>query len=245
MVKVKEDLTGKIFGKLTVLCQADDYVNPSGRHFAKWRCQCNCEQKNIIETTTMCLLRGNTTSCGCYQKERTAETHRKHNDYEIQEDYVIMYTHKGEPFYVDLDDFWRVRDICWCIGNGGYIYGQKSGKFYELHRFVMNCPDDAYVDHIHGSNTLYDNRKSNLRIVTPSQNSINQKKSSRNKSGVVGVYQQRGSKKWIAQISKENKKFYLGIFDTFDDAVKARKEAELEYFGEFLPDYDRGERNGG
>lgn len=241
MVKVKEDLTGRTFGRLTVLAQVDDYVAPNGRHFARWCCQCNCKEKNIIETTAVCLTQGRTKSCGCFRKERIKETHKKSNDYEIQEDYVIMYTQKGEPFYVDLDDFWKVRDICWYVGTGGYIYGQQNGKYYKLHRFIMNCPDDVYIDHINGSDTLYDNRKSNLRIATPSQNSINHKKTSRNKSGIVGVYQQHGSQKWIAQISKENKKYYLGTFDTFEDAVKVRKEAELKYFGEFAPDYSRRE----
>ena len=50
MVKVREDLTGKIFGRLTVLEQAEDYIRPDGRHEAQWLCECNCPKhtKKII-----------------------------------------------------------------------------------------------------------------------------------------------------------------------------------------------------
>ena len=48
MVKVKEDLTGRVFGRLTVLCQDEDYVSPSGRHYPRWLCECSCQEHNII-----------------------------------------------------------------------------------------------------------------------------------------------------------------------------------------------------
>ena len=45
MVKVREDLTGKKFGNWTVICRAEDYVNPNtGKRCAQWLCECDCEK---------------------------------------------------------------------------------------------------------------------------------------------------------------------------------------------------------
>ncbi len=42
MVKVKESLVGKQFGRLTVIEQVEDYVSPKGKHRAKYSCKCTC-----------------------------------------------------------------------------------------------------------------------------------------------------------------------------------------------------------
>ena len=70
MVKVKEDLTGKIFHRLTVKRQAEDYISPTGRHLARWVCECSCDNKTEIIVLGSKLKNGNTQSCGCLQKER-------------------------------------------------------------------------------------------------------------------------------------------------------------------------------
>ena len=81
MVKVKEDLTGRRFGRLTVVCQTDDYVSKNGIHYAKYLCQCNCSQTNNISVMGADLISGKTQSCGCLHKERTSKsiylTHKK------------------------------------------------------------------------------------------------------------------------------------------------------------------------
>lgn len=57
-----------------------------------------------------------------------------------------------------------------------------------MHRLIMDCDNNSlYVDHIHGEQSKYDNRKSNLRIVTPYQNSLNRAKLKNNTSGTTGV----------------------------------------------------------
>ena len=47
MVKTKSDLTGKIFGKWKVISQTDDYIDNSGKHYAKWLCECQCNKHTI------------------------------------------------------------------------------------------------------------------------------------------------------------------------------------------------------
>lgn len=68
MVKVKNDLTGQVFGRLTVMYQVEDYVTPKGRHHAKWHCVCLCKEHNEVDVTTACLISGNTKSCGCIKR---------------------------------------------------------------------------------------------------------------------------------------------------------------------------------
>ena len=56
-----------------------------------------------------------------------------------------------------------------------------------------------------------------------------------NASGCTGV-QARGDK-WIAVITFKKKVHYLGIFETKEEAIRVRKEAEKHYFGTFLEEY--------
>lgn len=236
MVKVRKDLTNKVFGRLKVIKQTEDYVTPKGVHYAKWLCECECG--NNIEVVGYKLKNHHTQSCGCLQKERVIQYNKKYNDYEVQEDYVIMYTSKGEPFYVDLEDFWKVKDICWCNSNG-YLVGNYNGVNIRIHRLIMNCHNNMDVDHI--NHNTFDNRKENLRIVTRSQNNMNMGLRSTNTSGVTGVRLNVVSNKWTAQINYEGKTITLGRYDNFDDAVQARKQAEEKYFGEYS--YDNSQNN--
>lgn len=161
------------------------------------------------------------------------------NKYKFCDDYVIMYTTKNEPFYIDIDDFERVSQYLWNKNVRGYIRAWIDGKETRLHRYIMNCPDDMLVDHVGGTDTIIDNRKCNLRIVTNSQNQMNRKKPISNKSGVKGVHWDKGKNRWEAQINIENKRIRLGYYKNFEDAVKARKEAEEKYFGEY--NYDNSQ----
>lgn len=228
MVQVKENLTNRTFNKLKVIRQIEDYISPKGKHEARWECQCECG--NIVNVIGSKLKTYHTQSCGCLQKERIIQYNKKYNDYEIQDDYVIMYTVKGEPFYIDLEDFNKVKDICWCASNG-YLIGNNNGRNIRLHRLIMNCPDNMEVDHIN-HNTM-DNRKSNLRIVTRSQNNMNHGLRNNNNSGITGVCWNKTTKEWMAYIDINSKRIHLGSFNCIDDAIKIRREAEEKYFGEF------------
>ena len=65
-----KDLTGKKFGRLTVLYR--DLTKPKGHgHKAYWVCQCECG--NTVSVKSHCLLSGETKSCGCFQKEQTSK----------------------------------------------------------------------------------------------------------------------------------------------------------------------------
>lgn len=96
-----------------------------------------------------------------------------------------------------------------------------NGK--DVRRWIMNCPKHLEVDHIN-HNTL-DNRKCNLRKVTTRGNQLNKRN---NTSGCPGVRWHSQGKKWNARITIKGKEKSLGMFNTFEEAVKARYEALKE-----------------
>lgn len=132
---------------------------------------------------------------------------------------------------VDDDDYEVLKDM--------YFY--KSGRYYfcqvgddnrvPIHRFIMNAPDNMRVDHING--ITFDNRKSNLRLATNSQNSQNKGMRKDNTTGYKGVCFDKEAKKYQASIRYNGKKIYLGKYDNPVDAALAYNEAAEKYFGEF------------
>ena len=86
------------------------------------------------------------------------------------------------------------------------------------------------------NNNKRDNRKANLREVTESQNQMNKGLRSNNTSGVTGVYWDKESSRWFAVITANKNVIFLGYFNSFDNAVRARKQAEEKYHGEYSYD---------
>lgn len=239
-----EDLTGKKFGRLTVVKRGDDYVSPRGQRSARWICECECGSGKQVLARGGALKSGSTKSCGCISIENTIKRNKdgkKYNRYDLSGEYGIGYTFKGEEFYFDLEDYNKIKDYCWHKDAYGYIVtkitidGKRKG--IKMHRLIMGMPDICFdIDHIHGDKTRNDNRKSNLRIVTKSQNSMNKKIMSNNTSGVTGVGRNKSKKRWTAYIVVNNKQINLGVFDDINDAIKSRKAAEEKYFGEYSYD---------
>jgi hypothetical protein len=83
------------------------------------------------------------------------------------------------------------------------------------------------IDHINGTKT--DNRIANLRDVTHEENLHNSPRRSTNKSGVTGVFWTERSKKWRAYICLNSRLTHIGYFTDFEEAVAARKAAELRH----------------
>lgn len=105
------------------------------------------------------------------------------------------------------------------------------GVVYPLHRVISKVfgiltDESLQVDHINGDGL--DNRISNLRVVTQKENNRNRRIPSINTSGVIGVNIVSGTGKWQARIGTGSGRKHLGYFDDFDDAVKARRNAEIE-----------------
>jgi hypothetical protein len=87
------------------------------------------------------------------------------------------------------------------------------------------------VDHINGDGA--DNRASNLRLATSSQNNQNRRLSARNKTGVKGVF--RVSRSWRVSVGV-NGKYHIAHFAKFEDAVKHSIELRARLHGDFAND---------
>lgn len=144
---------------------------------------------------------------------------------------------RGKIAIVDDDIYELVKDYRWWFGCGyaqSYMSsytGMKKGVVSPrvfLHHMVIGTPLKSFVvDHI--NHDKLDNRRENLRIVTPLQNSRNLKVSKKNKTGIRGVYWDKQRDKWTAQIKIMYKSTSLGRFNTLEEAIKARKKAEVTY----------------
>jgi hypothetical protein len=236
MVKTKEDLTGKIFGRLTVISRAPNRVVPSGQQKAMWWCKCSCGNPDLKAIDAYSLTHHRTESCGCIQKEIARARLKKSNTYDLTGEYGIGYTSKEEPFFFDLEDYDTIKDYTWFIGTGkieGYVVsGTKNRQHVLMHRVVMNYDGPCDIDHIHGKETRNDNRKCNLRIATRSQNNMNKGVAVSN-TGIIGIHQLKHNNKFRAYIGKDGVNVNLGDFDNLADAVLARKNAEEDLFKEY------------
>lgn len=245
MVKVREDLTNRIFGRLKVLEQAEDYIRPDGRHEAQWLCECSCldHTKKVILGSS--LKTNLTQSCGCLQKEWARQSRKashKVNTYsekltdEYGEYYIGLTTNTNNQFYVDAEDFNKIKDYCWSESidyKKGYswldAWDENTGKKIKMHQLIF----EKYCDH-NDRNTL-NNRKYNLRPSTFSENTQNRGVFKNNKSGVTGVCWRQKEQMWQVYINVDKKKVHLGWCSNKEEAIKIRLSAECKYYGEFAP----------
>lgn len=230
MVKVRKDLTGEVFGRLLVICQAEDYVNPKGVHFARWECLCSCGNPSHIIVSAAHLKNGHTQSCGCLNVEANING----NSYDLSGEYGIGYI-GDEEFWFDKEDYDLIKKYTWYKDKDGYIVSDTHKSHTKLHRLILNPDPSLDVDHIYGNKTRHDNRKSNLRVCTRGQNSRNKIDMSNNTSGCIGVVWHKHANKWMASLTVNNESIYLGLFANKQDAIKARIEAEKKYFKDFAP----------
>ena len=135
------------------------------------------------------------------------------------------------PFQIDADDFEALRRYCWYVSAKGYVATnigkQPPGRRITLHLFLLGpAPPGLVWDHINWDKL--DNRRANLRAVTPAVNSRNVRRISH--SGVVGVKWNQGY--WRARIKTGQRDHFLGRFRNMKDAVAARLIAEERYWGD-------------
>lgn len=117
----------------------------------------------------------------------------------------------------------------------GYIQITINGSKYLAHRLAWlymasEWPEDC-IDHINGIKD--DNRISNLREATKSENLRNRGAQKNNKSGFKGVYRHKSNQKWASQITINGKQKTIGYFDNPEDAYQAYCKATEELHGEF------------
>lgn len=155
------------------------------------------------------------------------------NEIKIENDYalIVLYNKNSEPVaeaLIDIQDIDLVKNFKWCVDKNNYV---KNSKQHYLHRLILN-ESELYIDHING-NTL-DNRRDNLRVCTNADNlkhRVNLPKN--NTSGILGVRFRQDRNKWYTEIQVDGRKINLGSYTNKEDAINARLEAEIKYFGEY------------
>ena len=231
MVKVKEDLTGRMFGRFIVLCQDEDHVcSTNGRRSARWLCQCTCDDKTIKSVLGSELKNGGTKSCGCLAVESLAQRNQKENKKDLSGDYGIIWsTNTNEEIYFDLEDSDKILQHTWFVGGTGYATTRIDNKSVKMHIYL------GYKKYDHHNRNKLDNRKENLWRCTSEENNRNVSIGKNNTSGFIGVHYDNSRGKYVASICVSGKRMHIGYFENKNDAVIARLQAEAKYFGEFAP----------
>lgn len=114
----------------------------------------------------------------------------------------------------------------------GYLRIRIDDVMYKAHRLAWIIMTgrwpDGVIDHINRINS--DNRWTNLRDVPQSKNAQNTMGRKKTISGVKGVYWHTQNHCWRSQICINQKIIHLGVFETIEEALKVRLEAERKYF---------------
>lgn len=131
----------------------------------------------------------------------------------------------------------KVGQVAGTMNSKGYLQIAFKGIRYFAHRLAYYMyhgvdPLENLVDHKYGGQS--NNKIDNLRLANNFQNGRNRVNlPSNNTSGVMGVYWDKFYKKWRAVIMVKRKQTHLGYFINKEDAIKARREGEIKYFGDF------------
>lgn len=145
---------------------------------------------------------------------------------------------QGKVASVDDEDFDWLNQWKWCASKkeGHWRamrrdYSCQPSRTIYMHRLILDPPSHMGIDH-HNGDSL-DNRRSNLRACTHSQNAMNSRKRRNCTSRYKGVYWHCRSRKWIASIKIHDRQQHLGCFDNELNAAAAYNQKACEYFGRF------------
>ena len=203
------DLAGQRFGMLTVLRRAENI----GRDTA-WLCRCDCGSELAVRTGY--LRKGMTHSCGCdFRDNKLAGTTRLDlTGQRFGKLTAVKPLGKSGQTYK-----WLCRCDC---GNECAV---AVANLRNGHSRSCGCESKLPIESLHYVDGT------NVELIRKNTMRAN------NTSGVVGVERFRQDR-WRASICFKGERHFLGLYDRFEDAVRVRKEAEEQYFGAFLADYD-------
>ena len=224
----RTDLTGQRFGRLVVL----KYISRSKENrYGKWMCKCDCG--NVTFVTACHLNDGHTSSCGCYRRDYTGNSHRTHGltgskldsayynmmqrCYREKDDHYASYGGRG----IEVCEEWRNKEngkmnfFKWAWENG-YEEG------LSIERIDVNgnyCPNNCKWIPL-------SDQKKNMR---PKQH----------KYGYPGIYQRKDNGKYAAYIKINGMQMTVGTFDTAEQAYKAYLMAKEQGYIDFKSNRDR------
>lgn len=151
--------------------------------------------------------------------------------------YVVLKISKGKEVLVDIDDFETVAQYRWKASQSSCRWYAKrnarsgsTSRVLAMHRLIMGAKIGECVDHINGDSL--DNRKSNLRLCTRSENQWAKRKNYKgSNSKYRGVYWDKRDRRYIAQVTFKWKRYHVGSFTSEIEAARARDRKAFELFG--------------
>lgn len=213
-----EDLIGKTFGKLTILSVFKKEVGKIKREKNRYaHCKCTCGKEKDVSLKH--LFSGKIKSCGCLEIESRIK-HGLHN----------------HPLYVRW--LGMIQRCTNPKSNSYKNYGARGIKvcpqwmgILGLKNYIKFCINNGWkkeltVDRINNNG---DYEPSNIRFVGYHIQGINQRISSKNTSGYRGVSFGKSANKWLPTIRVNNKRIYLGRYDTKKEAVEARNKFIIDH----------------
>lgn len=208
------DLTGQKFGRWTVI---DRGLNKDNR--VAWNCICECGNTNIIITRS--LVKGLSKSCGCLVRDKgykhghnkTTGTSTEYNSW-----------HQMKQRCLNPNDK-RYEDY----GGRGITICERWMDFNNFLADMGEKPDKSYsIDRIDNEKGYY---PGNCKWASREEQQRNNRVQKNNSFGVRGVSYDNSRGKYLAQMYCERKRVLMERFDTLDEAIEARKQAELKYWG--------------
>jgi len=129
----------------------------------------------------------------------------------------------------------REGDVAGCPARSEYWSIHIDGRNYRAHQlawlYVKGEWGRPLIDHRDGN--ALNNRWTNLRLASHTDNAANRPRLPRNTSGLKGVSFDRRRGTWAAQITKEGRRYFIGRFATALEAHAAYVAAARVLFGEF------------
>ncbi|GEM_PF-425710 len=224
MPKAK-NLKGKVFGRLTAI----EPTNQRKRGAIVWKCECSCGEIAYVARNN--LEQGNTLSCGCLQAENVSKRNRERQTKDITGQRfgrltAINPTTKRDNGYV----IWK------CICNCGKETYVNSHNLIRKNTLSCGCLNSEQAE-INAFKNLSEFHKENFVAGTRIDYINNDKLNKNNTTGYKGVYLRKKDGKYTAQIEFQGKRYFLGSYNTKEEADKIRKQAEGKLYGDFLEWY--------
>lgn len=198
---------------------------------------CDVCGRKLIYRKTLCQRKGLDLCAKHYGQlykygrilDRNPRSSKDPNEYHILGELTVMdiYDKNSEVIartVFDTEDLDKVKDIKWALNSAGYVYSSTTyfngTKGVLMHSLILGTSD--IIDHI--NHNILNNRKSNLRVATSSQNGMNR---------CTQGYTETRNNRFYSAISIDRKHIKLGTYDTKEEAIFARWYAEKVLYKEF------------